>query len=115
VNCSFGVDEGFAVRVPLIRFGQDDSPPAWWEWFFLPVVMPAAFAVLGAAALASIPYFAVYPDRHAHEYDFGTDRQREVMRRYRRYASRVSLWRRCGRAAAVPFRRWRSRRPRRSC
>lgn len=98
------------MRVPLIRFGDDDRPNAWWEWFFFPVVVPVLFVLLSALALASIPYFAVFPDRHPHEYDFGTERQQEVMRRYRRYTSRVSVWRRCGRLVALPFRGRRSRR-----
>jgi hypothetical protein len=93
------------VRLPLIRFGRDDRPIAWWEWLFLPVLMPTVGALLGIAAVLSVPYFVVYPDHHAHEYDFGTERQRELMRRYRRFASRVSFWRRCGRALAFPFRR----------
>ncbi|QEG29618.1 hypothetical protein GobsT_44160 [Gemmata obscuriglobus] len=101
------------MRVPLIRFGQDNRPLAWWECFFFPIVMPAVFLLLGAAALASIPYFAVFPDHHAHEYDFGTERQQEVMRRYRQFASRVPVWRRVGRALAFPLRQARRRRTRR--
>ena len=92
------------MRVPLIRFGRDVSPYARGEWLFLPVVMPAVFVSLGALALVSIPYFAVFPDHHAHECDFGTERQQEVMQRYGRFASRVSVRRRIGRLLAFPYR-----------
>ena len=44
----------------------------------------------------------VYPDHHAHEWDFGTEGQQEVTRRYRRFAARVSFWRQCGRVAVRP-------------
>lgn len=102
------------MRLPLVRFGEDDRPCSWWEWFFLPVVMTAVAVVLGGAALVAIPFFAVYPELHMHEYDLGTERQQEAIRRFRRYASRVSFWRRCGRVLAFPFRRKRARRPVRS-
>lgn len=96
------------MRIPLVRFGSDDRPIAWWEWLFVPVVTPVGLTVLGILALLSIPYFTLYPDRHATDYDFGTPRQRAVMGRYRRLTARVSLRRRLGRVLAYPF----SRRPR---
>jgi hypothetical protein len=95
--------------VPLIRFGNDERPLAWWEWLFFPIVLPLVMLLLSIAALLSIPYFALYPDRHATSYDFGTEEQQEVMRRYRRFTSRVPLWRRCCRVLTSPFRRRRSR------
>ena len=98
------------LRVPLIRFGGDDSPIAWWEWLFAPLVWVITIPLLFLAGVLSIPYSVVYPDHHAHEYDFGTERQQAVVRRYRRLTSRVSFWRRCGRVVAFPFRRRRSRR-----
>jgi hypothetical protein len=93
----------------MIRFGGDNSPTAWWEWLFAPLVWAIVIPLLFMAAGLSIPYFMVYPDRHAHQYDFGTERQREVMWRYRRLTSRVSFWRRCVRVLAFPFRRKPSR------
>jgi hypothetical protein len=54
-------------------------------------------------------YWTIYPERHAHEYDLGTNRQRAVMQRYRRIMSQVSLKRRFQYALAWPFRRKRAR------
>ncbi len=93
------------MRIPLIRSGHDTTPIAWWGWFFAPLVWTILITLLFVLAGVSIPYFMLYPERHAHELDFGTERQREVMRRYRRFTARVSLWRRCGRVLASPFRR----------
>ena len=92
------------MRGPMIRFGSDDRPTAWWEWPFAPLVWAVTIPLFFIAAALSVPYFTIYPDRHAHKYDFGTAGQRELMRRYRRFTSRVSLWRRCGRALAFLFR-----------
>ena len=100
------------MRVPLMRFGGADSPIAWWEWLFAPLVGAITIPRLFVAAGLSIPYFMVYPDHHAHKWDFGTEEQQKVMRRYRRFASRVSFWRRCARVLAFPFRRGRGRRTR---
>ena len=92
------------MRIPLFS-GPPGRPIAWWEWLFAPLLWPIAFLILFVLGLLSIPYFAVYPDRHAHEYDFGTDRQQAVMMRYRRFTSRVPLWRRIVRAIIFPLRR----------
>jgi hypothetical protein len=47
---------------------------------FIPLVLPVVALValpLGILALLSIPYYALYPDRHRHLYDFdATPRQR---------------------------------------
>jgi hypothetical protein len=71
--------------------------------------MVVLFSLLLAGAavvsIVSIPYTALYPERHFNDYDFGTERQQEVMRRFRRFASRVSFRRRCGLLMAVLFRK----------
>jgi hypothetical protein len=102
--------------VPLIRSVGDDTPIAWWEWLFAPLaplVWVTTIPLLFVLAGLSIPYFMVYSDRHVTVYDFGTERQLEIIRRYRRYTARVSFWRRCGRVLAFPFQRRRPRRTRR--
>lgn len=93
------------MRIPLIRSGRDNTPIAWWEWLFAPLVWTILLTLLFVLAGLSIPYFMLYPERHAHELDFGTPRQQETMRRYRRFAAQVSFWRRCGRVLTSPFRR----------
>jgi hypothetical protein len=100
---------GEAVRIPLIRSGRDNTPIAWWEWLFAPLVWTALLTLLLVLGVPSIPYYTLYPECHAHMLDYGTERQREVMRRYRRFAARVSFWRRCGHVLTSPFRRTRSR------
>ena len=101
--------------MPLLRSGPDEPPIEWWEWLFLPVIIAwflvaiAVFPVLVVAGVLSIPFALLYPERRFHQFDVGTERQVELMRRYRQFAARVPLWRRAGRAIAFPFRR---RRPR---
>jgi hypothetical protein len=94
-----------SVRVPIIRFGADDRPIAWWEWLFAPIVYPIVLLAMLVVGAALIPVFWFYPELSFYEYDAGTDRQVELMRRYRRLAARVRFWPRVGRALAVPFRR----------
>ena len=80
----------------------------WYAWPLVPLVLPAVLIVmlpLGILALLSMPYFLVFPDRHAHIYDFkATSRQRELLSRWRsgyrrlgvggRLARSLKLWRR---------------------
>src|SRR6516165_5651179 len=84
---------GWAMRVPLVRFGGDETSIAWWEWLFTPVVVAAILL----ECLAMILYLLVYPERQAFDWDAGTERQREFMSRFRRRAARLSIWKRLGR------------------
>jgi hypothetical protein len=43
------------MRIPLVRSGCDETPFAWWEWLFAPIVMPLFFIFLLVMAVASIP------------------------------------------------------------
>ena len=97
------------MRLPLIRSEQDDRPLSWLEWPFMPVVVVLVFNLLSVLSLLAIPVYSLYPEYQAHGYDSGTPRQQELMRRYRRFTSRVSFWRRFGRALTFPFRRKRAR------
>jgi hypothetical protein len=56
----FGMTGLSTVRVPLIRFGADETPYAWWEWLFAPVMMPLIFAGLLVMAVVSVPVEFVY-------------------------------------------------------
>lgn len=55
------------MRVPLIRFGADETPFAWWEWLFVPVMFPLISVVLSTITLASIPITFVFWLRLRHE------------------------------------------------
>jgi hypothetical protein len=97
--------------MPLLRSGRGEPPIKWWEWLFLPFIIAwfiaayALFPLLVVCAVLLSPFALLYPERRFHHYDMGTERQVELMRRYRRFAARVTFWRRAGRALAFPFRR----------
>lgn len=59
----------------------------WYGWLLAPLVLPAVLLVailLGLLALLSVPYFALYPDRHADIIDFGGNaREREWLAKWR--------------------------------
>ena len=48
------------MRIPLARFGSDETPIAWWEWLFAPIMIPLFFVFLLVAALVSVPLEFVY-------------------------------------------------------
>jgi hypothetical protein len=85
-----------------------DRPPSW-AWPLIPFVLPVVLLImipLGIAALISIPYFALYPDRHAHLYDFeGTAQQRARLASWRAGYARLSVWGRLKRAIKLARRR----------
>jgi hypothetical protein len=101
------------VRFPLIRSPDDNTPFAWWEWLFFPffwAIGVSLFPLLLILCIFAIPYFWIYPDCHATDYDTGTEKQRHKIRRYRRFAAQVSFWRRAGRVLIYPLRHALSRR-----
>jgi hypothetical protein len=80
----------------------DSKQPRWLLLLLWPLSLLVALPILlplGVLALLSIPYFAVYPDHHAHLWDFeGTADQKEFLAlRRRRYRS-IGLRRRIRRA-----------------
>jgi hypothetical protein len=92
------------MRIPLIRSAGDRTPLSWWEWAFLPAHAAWILVVMAAGLafeMAILPYVLLYPERRAYELDFGTERQRELMSRFRRRAARVSAWRRLGRVLTL--------------
>ncbi len=48
------------MRVPLVRFGDDERPFAWWELLFIPVMLPLIFISLLVLAVLSVPAEVVY-------------------------------------------------------
>ncbi len=89
------------MRIPLVRSWGDESPIAWWEWLFTPIVVAAFYLMV----IAYILYFIVYPERQAHEWDAGTESQQEFMSRFRRRAARLPLWKRLGRVLTLHWSR----------
>ena len=95
---------GKGMRIPLIRSESDRTPLSWWEWLFLPAYAVWVLVIMAAGLafeLAVLPYVLLYPERRAYDLDFGTERQRELMFRFRRRAARVSVWRRLGRVLTL--------------
>lgn len=85
------------MRIPLVRSWGDETPIAWWEWLFTPIAVAAFYLI----PIAVILYLVVYPERQAHEWDAGTERQQEFMNRFRRRAARLPLWKRLGRVLTL--------------
>jgi hypothetical protein len=48
------------MRIPLVRSGGDETPIAWWEWLFAPIMMPLFFIFLLVMAIVSVPVEFVY-------------------------------------------------------
>lgn len=46
--------------IPLVRSRGDESPIAWWEWLFAPIIMPMFFIFLSVMAVVSVPVEFVY-------------------------------------------------------
>lgn len=86
----------------------------WWMWLLLPVFLPVMLPIamlsmipLGILAAFFIPYFLVYPDRHAQLHDFeGTPRQQQRLAQWRTCYAKLTLLQRVARA----FKLWRRRR-----
>jgi hypothetical protein len=79
----------------------------WFAWLMapfcilvsLPIILP-----LGFLAILSIPYFGIFPDHHAHLYDFeGTPEQKEFLALRRSRYRRLGLRRRIRRAFRFGF------------
>jgi hypothetical protein len=51
----------------LIRFGDDETPIAWWEWLFAPIMMPLIFLFMLVMAVVSVPVEFVYRLRQQRE------------------------------------------------
>jgi hypothetical protein len=59
------------------------------------VTMPGCAVLLFVAAALSIPYFFIFPEKHASSIDFdGTEDEQRAMQEYRRAVARIPLWRR---------------------
>ena len=86
-------------------------------WYLWPLVPPVFLATLifvgiplGLLALLSIPYFWLYPDRHAHQWDFeGAGREKERLHRWRSAYQRIPFVARVRRAIKRSRRRGRRR------
>jgi len=93
------------MRIPLHRSGGDRTPIAWWEYIFTPFAF-IGFIVFGIiGAFFFIPYYWLYPERHAQQIDLdGSSDERDQLEAFRFYRGRVSLLRRIlEKARIVPY------------
>ena len=74
----------------------------WYLWPLAPFAFCASLVIiipLGILALLSIPYFALFPDHHLHQYDLdATPDQKKMLLQWRETYRRLSLWGRLKRA-----------------
>lgn len=81
----------------------------WYLWPLVPFVFVVSLFVmipLGLLALLSIPYFALFPDRHIHVADIhGTPHQKSRVAHWRRLYRLINVFQRTSRA----FRGWKRR------
>jgi len=74
----------------------------WYLWPLVPFALCGTLVVmisLGILAIISIPYFAIFPERHAHLYDFeATPHQRRRLAQWREMYRDMNFWERLTRA-----------------
>jgi hypothetical protein len=85
------------VSVPLNCWFTKHRPDTFGAGVVMWLTMPGCVVLLFVAAALSIPYFFIFPERHASSIDFdGTEAEQAAMQEYRRAVSRIPLWRRLG-------------------
>lgn len=75
--------------------GDDGEPTGFLQLLVVLIATPASLIWLLALGIWSVPYFIVYPERHAHMIDLrGTDEQKAAMMEYRAQIAERSFFRR---------------------
>ena len=82
----------------------------WYFWPLAPIMFLGTFVVvgipLGILALVAGPYYAIFPERHAHKWDFcSSPEQRERLALWRAQFQRIGIRGRCVRALEMRRRR----------
>ena len=88
----------YFIVAPIIHalVSRGDKEPTLLEWPIIYLATPASMCCLILLGLLSIPYFTLYPERHAHSVDvFGTEAQKAAMSDYRLRSAERSFVRRC--------------------
>ncbi|TWT75796.1 hypothetical protein CA13_73690 [Planctomycetes bacterium CA13] len=88
----------YLILAPLLNSrvsSRDGAPDTFWSILIVLLTAPACIVWLFVLAVWSIPYFLMYPERHAHMIDFtGTDAQKQAMREFREQAAQRNVFRR---------------------
>jgi hypothetical protein len=80
------------MRIPLVRFDGDDTPWAWWEYLFFPLMVMLLFIVGPALVIVSVPYCWLYPERLPNEWDRdGNAAHARAMKRWRAAYARLTF------------------------
>ena len=82
----------------------------WYWWPLAPLMFFGTFVVvgipLGILALVAGPYYAIYPERHAHKWDFCSSlKQKERLALWRAQYQKLGIRDRCARALEMRRRR----------
>jgi hypothetical protein len=59
------------MRIPLLRFGRDDRPEAWWEYLFAPIMWPLFFVgllLLAGLSVVAIPFLLLAQARRERKF-----------------------------------------------
>lgn len=101
----------------IVMLGEDENMKLpekkriqWYLWPLVSIVLCVTFVFvaipLGILALFSTPYFAIYPERHAHRYDFeATPHQKRRLAQWREMYGNLSFRQRITRARKKRHRR----------
>ncbi len=83
-----------------------------WEFFLLILVfLTCLILIVFVCAIVIVlgpPYWVLYPDMRFHTYSSGSQRERQILERYRRLGVRMSLWRRMAKLVLNPFGLWKT-------
>jgi hypothetical protein len=81
----------FALNLWVTRRHEN----AWWSMLVYVVTAPGCLVIFAAAGIWSLPYFWLYPERHANLIDItGTDEQKAALDAYRKECAEYGLRRR---------------------
>lgn len=83
------------ISIPCNAFVSRHFDDRWWAPMVLLATAPGCTAALFVLAAFSIPYFFLYPERHAAIWDFhGSPEQKEALKQYRRGCAERGIIRR---------------------
>ena len=74
----------FFLSIPLNMWVSKKHSNKWWAIAVYIITMPGCLLALAVLAICSIPYFFLYPEKHANIIDFhGTENQKLALKNYR--------------------------------
>lgn len=84
-----------ALVINLFASKRQDEGEQWWVYVLSFISVPVLMILMFVGAVLSIPYFSLYPERHATTWDFeGSPEQKLALHRYRQKCERRKFIRR---------------------